>query len=132
MQTFFPVHACALRCDYIGLERALQQGVRFSKQDAHGNLLLHCAVASGNLQCVRLVLDAGANVMLPNRTGSTALRVHVRVWEKIVCYLSAHRQVSATSIACLESMALYRTTCIPSIFAGEVVSMETTTFQLIS
>jgi ankyrin repeat protein len=74
MQTFFPVHASALRCDYAALQSALQQGVRMSKQDAHGNLLLHCAVASGDMRCVRAVLDAGANAMLPNRNGCTALQ----------------------------------------------------------
>lgn len=74
MQSFFPLHSLALSAEVPELQAALSKGVQFSKQDAHGNLLLHCAVATNRIEVLEVVLNSGAPVGLPNRLGLTALQ----------------------------------------------------------
>ena len=69
------MHAAILRRDVAAVREALEYGVRFSKQDSEGNLPLHCAVAANDLDIVRVLLDKGAPVNLPNRAGRSPTQV---------------------------------------------------------
>lgn len=73
LQDFFPLHATILRREHAAVQAALRKGVAFSKQDAHGNPPLHCAVATGDPALVKLLIDGGANVDLRNLAGNTPL-----------------------------------------------------------
>ena len=54
-------------------------------QGPFGNTLLHTAVADGEIDEVRRLLEAGANPRLANREGHTPLRVAVLLGHDDIC-----------------------------------------------
>ena len=54
-------------------------------QGPFGNTLLHSAVADGEIDEVRRLLEAGANPRLANREGHTPLRVAVLLGHDDIC-----------------------------------------------
>lgn len=64
-------------------------------QDPFGNTLLHSAVVSGDLREVRRLLAAGADPLIPNREGRTALQAaailgHERLYRVLALPSDAH------------------------------------------
>ena len=63
--------------------------------DEHGEPPLHAAAADGVVRAVRLILDAGAHVDMPDASGNSALMIAVHLvvcvcvcsWFMCVCVL---------------------------------------------
>src|SRR4051812_19743569 len=71
------VIAAALRHDAAALEKMRETGIRIDAQDGIGETALHQTCQAGNLEAVRLLLDAGANPNGVSRLGHTPLGLAV-------------------------------------------------------
>jgi hypothetical protein len=65
------LHSAASAGDAVQLRLLLKQGTNIDTF-RDGNTALHCAADGGHLECVRTLVEAGADVGLPNARGETA------------------------------------------------------------